>query len=96
MTFLEQYAKDKALAFKFHPDAKDYGWNVSYLTGKRLYRFFVDHKERVGDESIHEWKLRKEQDEKRIRFHGGDVVHKSQAWEYTWQDLPAEVQKTKP
>jgi len=97
MTFPEAYAIKGKAAFKDHPDAKNWGFNVSYLTGKRLYRFFVDHNFKLANgDAIEEWKLLKETEEKLIMAEGGFLAHKSEAWEFWYKNLPAEVQNTEP
>lgn len=101
MTFPEAYKLRGLAAFKDHPDAKNWGWNAAFLTHKRLYRFFVDYKLRIPDgRSIDEWKAEKTVTEmkgmKEVFAQESKLVHKNDAQEYWFYNLPSAVQNTEP
>ena len=105
MTFPEAYELKGYAAFKEHPDAKNWGWNMAYLTHKRLYRFFVDYKLRIPDgRDVNEWKAEKlvtemgriTPDMKELMAYSSELAHKKDALEYWFKNLPSAVQNTEP
>lgn len=102
MTFPEAYKLKGYDAFKEHPDAKNWGWNVAFLTRKRLYRFFVNHKLQIPDgRDVNEWKAEKVVTEmgsgfKELTAYSYELAHKNNAWEYWHKNLPSVVQNTEP